>query len=59
MPAPSLDASCLIVARDGSVTRRGRTLAAEVPVSVTYNGLAYAVMMASPLDIEDFVTGFR
>ena len=46
------------IGRDGKAQPRERTLAAEVPVSITYNGLAYAVMMASPLDIEDFVTGF-
>lgn len=57
-PPPRLEAQTLAVARDGSVQERGRALAAEVPVSITYNGLAHAVMMASPLDIEDFVVGF-
>ena len=57
-PPLSLEAACLTVDREGTVTQRTRTLAAEVPVSITFNGLAYAVMMVSPLDIEDFVTGF-
>src|SRR4051794_7876574 len=57
-PAPSLETQCLFVARKGAMALRARTLASEVPVSITFNGLAYAVMMASPLDIEDFVTGF-
>lgn len=30
----------------------------EVPVALEFNGIAYAVMMASPIDLEDFVRGF-
>jgi len=35
-----------------------RVVAAEIPVSLTYNGVAHVVMMLSPTDLEDFALGF-
>ena len=43
---------------DGSTRAVERPFAPEIPVALEYNGLSYAVMMASPSDLEDFVTGF-
>jgi FdhD protein len=30
----------------------------EAPVAIEFNGIGYAVMMATPADLQDFVTGF-
>lgn len=35
-----------------------RTLPVEMPVAIEFNGIGYAVMMASPTDLEDFGLGF-
>lgn len=35
-----------------------RSIAVEAPVSVEVGGIAYAVMMATPTDLEDYALGF-
>jgi len=53
------DAAGLTAIRpDGSTRPVERPFAPEIPVALEYNGLSYAVMMASPSDLADFVTGF-
>jgi len=50
-------ASILRVDRDGRAEVEA-TLAAEVPVAFEYNGIAHAVMLATPADLQDFAVGF-
>ena len=44
--------------RDGASVTAAQDVAEECAVSVEYNGVPYAVMMATPSDIEDFGVGF-
>lgn len=37
---------------------RERPLAIEAPIALDINGVAYAVMMATPTDLEDYALGF-
>jgi FdhD protein len=44
--------------RNGSTLLGVRTLAEEVPVAFSYEGVTHAVLMATPDDLEDFALGF-
>ena len=46
------------VRRAGTVARADDWLADEVPVALIFNGISHAVMLATPLDLEDFALGF-
>jgi FdhD protein len=62
--AEAMDSACRPVAStrwryetETSVARDSE-IAVEWPVNIRYGSVPYAVMMATPLDLEDFVTGF-
>lgn len=43
---------------DAAAQQQTRTLANEVPIALVFNGIAHAVMMGTPQDMEDFALGF-
>lgn len=46
------------VSPDGDLAPALRTLPVEAPIAVEYNGLGYAVLMATPGDLVDLAYGF-
>ncbi len=58
-PLPPGARSAPVVAwRGGQVMPGTDWLADEVPVALVFNGVSQAVMLASPLDLDDFALGF-
>lgn len=57
-PQPARRHGFAEVMADGRERRTQRHVAVEMPVALEYNGFGYAVLMASPADLEDLATGF-
>jgi FdhD protein len=57
LPQP-VDSVMRTVVRGGSATRGTRAIPEETPVAFSYNRTTYAVMLATPANLEDFAIGF-
>jgi FdhD protein len=55
---PPAHARPVLRVRDGEVATVDDMLVDEVPVALVYNGISHAVMMATPVDLEEFALGF-
>jgi FdhD protein len=44
--------------REGAVSEVDDTVAEETPVALVYNGISHVVMLATPMDLDDFGLGF-
>lgn len=57
-PLPGSTWRRIVRLRDGASRELDDAIAEEVPVALVYNDAPFAVMMATPADLEDFAVGF-
>jgi len=57
-PARPATTAQRLAVRNGVAEAGARTVAEETPVAIVHDGSTYAVMMATPADLEDFAVGF-
>lgn len=55
---PAIAVGFTRLSRDGGAEPIERLLARETPVAIEVNGIGYAVLMATPADLEDLAYGF-
>ncbi len=55
---PAREVTSRQIAFSGLETNLQRSVPVEMPVSILYGNVPYAVMMATPVDLEDFAIGF-
>ena len=48
----------VLTPNEGSAEIVERPIIVEAPVAIEYNGIGYAVMMATPIDLQDYAVGF-
>jgi FdhD protein len=58
LPDQTMLSDLVSIGADGRHCPIQRPIAVERPIAIEFNGLGYAVVMASPADLEDFATGF-
>lgn len=58
MAKPPAISTQRLVWRESGFSESKRSIPEETAVALTYNGGTYAVMMATPQDLEDFAVGF-
>ena len=46
------------IGADGEIAAQQRSVPAETAIAISFLGIGYAVMMATPADLEDFAVGF-
>ena len=54
----SVDAPATTRVHEGKGRALPQTVAAEMPIAISYNGKPHVVMMGTPADLEDFAVGF-